>query len=90
MANRIEGNVYIIDSALNNVFLPWNQAQVASIEAWFSGAGDIRFSGNDTTNVICRFTATASDNISRYFGGVVIKELKVPVLTGGTAWIYFV
>lgn len=96
MANRLLGNVYIIDSALNNVALPWpSKARIKAVAAWFvSGAGEVRISGADTTNHLIRLVSAQSGlNATynfHYFGGVDFnEEIKVPVVTNGTAWIYF-
>lgn len=95
MANRIIGNVYIIDSALNNVSLPWpTKAKVMGVGAWFSGGtGEARFTGADTTDTVLRLVA-ANSGINatynyHYLGGITFDEMKIPVLTVGTAWIYF-
>lgn len=95
MANRLVDNVYIIDSALNNVALPWNAgSRIESISWLFSGStGALSFSLSDTTNVIFRQAHPQANNQpqsgSAYLGGIRITELKVPILTVGTAWIYF-
>lgn len=96
MANRIVGNVYIVDSALNNVSLPWPQGgRIQTIRAWFSATnGLVRFTGSDTTNAICILTPDANMPVSgttpeSHLGGVRFDEMKVPVITAGTAWIYF-
>lgn len=97
MANRIVGNVYIVDSALNNVSLPWPQgARIQSVRAWFlDTSGLARFTGSDTTNAVFILTAhnapspSAGGNDRMYLGGVRFEEMKIPTLTSGTAWIYF-
>lgn len=94
MANRVVGNVYIIDTASGNTALPWpNKVKVMGIGAWFSGGtGDAQFSGADTTNIVLRLVA-ANSGINatynyQYLGGVDFSEMKIPVLTAGTAFIY--
>ena len=95
MANRLLGNVYIIDSALNNVSLPWPaKGRIMGIGAWFSGGtGEARFTGTDTTDCVIRLVAADSGLNATYnyqhLGGINFTEMKVPVLTAGTAWIYF-
>jgi hypothetical protein len=95
VANRIVGNVYIVDSALNNVALPWpTHGKIMGVGAWFSGGtGEARFTGSDTTNVVIRIVAANSGLNATYnyhfLGGVDFDEMKIPVLTAGTAWIYF-
>lgn len=95
MANRLIGNVYIIDSALNNVSLPWNSgSKIMSIALWSADStGVVIFTGADTTNVVARISGPRDSNLAqssdRYLGGVYFDEMKVPTLTAGTAWIYF-
>ena len=93
MANRLVGNVYIVDSALNFVALPWNQgARVKSISAWFLNAtGEVNFTDANTADVLVRLTApnTGAGYNTVYLGGICFDNLKVPTLTAGTAWIYF-
>lgn len=96
MANRLVGNVYIIDSQLNTVALPWpSTGRISSIRAWFSGTnGAIRFSGADTTNVICVLAPVTTPAPSggttdeAHLGDVAFSEMYVPTVTAGTAWIY--
>lgn len=96
MANRIVGNVYIVDSALNNLALPWPQgATITSIRAWFlDTTGIARFTDSDTTNAVCLLIANApaagtGTTDQANLGGVSFDNLKIPTLTAGTAWIYF-
>lgn len=92
MANRIESNVFILDTASGNTAIPVPSIDLIGIGAWFSGAtGELQLSGPNTTNVIVRITATGTGNSSNYWPtyGLQLDELKVPVLTAGTAWIYF-
>lgn len=92
MANRIESNVYIIDTGSGNTAIPFPSADIVGVGAWFSGAtGEVQLSGPNTTNVILRMTATGTGNSSNYWPlpDLQLDELKVPVLTAGTAWIYF-
>ena len=94
MANRIDGNVYILDSQLNALSLPWpSKAKVMAAAGWFSGpTGEAQLSGALTNNIVIRLAATlsAGASIDRiYLGGVSIDSLGLPILTAGTAWIYF-
>jgi len=92
------GNTYIIDTSSGNTALPWfSDAKVQAISFWGSGTTSIiRLSGSDTTNIVATLAisqaptggAGGTDNI--YLGGVSFSEMKVPTLTAGTAWIYFV
>ena len=98
MANRLRGNVIIVDSAMGNAFILNSAAVVVdqawyvqSIALWSTGTdGVVRFSHTDTTDVIVilenpfQFDAT----VSMVLNGVRLDELKVPTLTAGTAFIY--
>lgn len=96
MGNRIVGNVYIIDtgSANTSIQVP-NPYRINTIRAWFSDtSGKAVFTYEDTGNVFCVLAAGATPATPSGFtdeailGGVNFDELKVPVLTAGTAWIY--
>lgn len=95
MANRIVGSVYYIDSALNNVSLPWLAgARIQSISLWSADStGTVIFTGANTTDVVARLSSPANGNTGQtnhiYLGGVRFDEMKVPTITAGTAWIYF-
>ena len=99
MANRIVGNVVIIDSGMGNAFVltSANQAvnvselKVATIAFWSTDTtGNLVLSAVDTTNQIIRLTNPNDDptTVGAVLGGVNFKDLKVPALTAGTAWIY--
>ncbi len=92
MANRIDGNVYIIDTGSGDTAIPFLNSDILGVGAWFSGpTGEVRFSTADTTNVFLRLSATLSAGACSnyvYLGGLCVDDLKVPVLTAGTAWIY--
>ena len=94
MANRIVGNVYIIDTGSANGAIPWlRDAKVASVAFWAADTtGEIIISTVDTTDVIVRLTASNNPaSVSQLFlGGVNFPDvIKIPTLTAGTAWIYF-
>lgn len=93
MANRLVGNVYIIDSALNNVSLPWpNTATVSGIAFWSTNTTGLAvFTGADTTNVIKVLSNpnNAPATVGIILNRVQFSEMKIPTLTAGTAWIYF-
>lgn len=97
MANRIVGNVYIIDVGSANVSLPIPKTyRINTIRAWFSDtSGKAVFTFSDTGNVFCVLAPNHAPVPSGGFtdqadlGGMNFDELKVPVLTAGTAWIYF-
>ena len=94
MANRIRGNVFIVDSAMGNTNILagfTNDLFITSIALWASGStGIVEFATIDTTDVVMKLEspfgveATVGKTINAPFG-----NLKVPVLTEGTAWIYF-
>lgn len=109
MANRLIGNVIIIDSAMGNAFIlnSANQPmQLTNIHAnavvfWSSDTtGRLIISAIDTTNHLASFSwlsmgsngsafITIPATQSTQFGQKQnLSELKVPVLTAGTAWIY--
>ena len=95
MANRIVGNVYIIDTGSANTALPWLQnTNIQSIRFWGSTtAAQVIFTGADTTNVVARLAisevGTLGGTDDLFLGGIDFSEMKVPTLTAGTAWIYF-
>jgi len=92
MANRVIGNVYIIDTGSANTALPWNHGPVQSVSFWSTDTtGRLQLSASNTTDVVLTlenpFNVEAT--VSTHLGGVVFTEMKVPTLTAGTAWIYF-
>ncbi len=97
MANRIVGNTYIIDTASGNTALPWpSKAKIMAINLFSTDtSGRVEFTASDTTDVVIKIAHTGDhfvDNdgvTSIYLGGVTFDEMKVPVLTAGTAWVYF-
>ena len=95
MANRLLENVYILDTGSGNTSIPWNAgSRIQSISWVFAGStGALSLSLSDTTNVIFRQAHPQTNNQpfsdSAYLGGISVSELKVPILTVGTAWIYF-
>lgn len=94
MGNRLLDNVYILDTGSGNVSIPWNSgSRINAISWWFAdSSGDLQLSLSNTTNVIFRQVHDASNNAdqsSHAYLGVAVTELKLPVLTAGTAWIYF-
>lgn len=96
MANRIVETVYILDTGSANVSIPMpSNMKVETIRAWFSDtSGKAVFSFSDTSNVFCVLTSqsplgTGGATDECRLGGINIRELKLPVLTAGTAWVYF-
>jgi hypothetical protein len=94
MANRIVGNVYIVDSSTGNVAMSWpSKAKIGSVAFWSTNTtGEVIFTGADTTNVVIRLANpnNAATTVGLYLGGVNYTEMKVPTLTAGTAWFYLV
>ena len=94
MANRLVGNVYIIDSALNNVALPWPQgAKISSVLTWLTAQdSEVVFSDAVTSDILIRLVHGLSSGISNQYihfpGGLRVDNLKVPILVTGSAWIY--
>lgn len=94
MANRIVDNIYIIDSALNNVALPWNSGtRVAAVSFWSSdSSGAMTLAFTDTSDTILRAVSPSNGNSAQtshyYLGGIPFSSMKVPVLTAGTGYIY--
>lgn len=84
MANRIVDNIYILDTGSANVAIPWPlNAKIMAIKLIGT---EVQLSGANTTNVLVRMTG----NDYMYMGGVNFgPDLKLPVLTAGTAWVYF-
>ena len=81
-----------MDSALNNVSLPWNAGtHVQSVAFWGTDTtSTLVLSGANTTDVILRLENPNDDEttVGAYLGGVRFSEMKVPTVTAGTAWIY--
>lgn len=95
MANRIVGNVIIIDSAMGNNLLidaatgNFRSVMVASILLSMADtSATLSLSQTNTADIICVLNKNWA---AMDFGeGVRFESLKVPVLTNGTAWIYMV
>lgn len=97
MANRIAGNVLIIDSAMGNspVMLSSqiNKYKLGSVAFWSSDTtGNLVLSLADTTNTILRLgnSVNAGNTTGIVLNGVTLQDLKVPALTAGTAWCYLI
>lgn len=104
MANRIVGNVYIIDSASTSAAplqsgIAWpNHMKLDAVSFWTtSTAGICEFvyasNTNDTAFVLSpnvTSISVAGAMAHLHFGGVYFSELRVRTLTAGTAWLYFV
>lgn len=103
MANRIVGNVYIIDSQtagkplIDGTSGAWlRSAYISAIGFWAadtSGVFELAYR-SDTTNVVFKLAlegATGTNGFStmKFIGGVRFEELTAKTLTAGTGWIYF-
>ena len=96
MGNRIVGNTYIIDTGSANTLIPWpRDAKVQTIAFWGANtSAEVILTSADTGDVVARLAINANGNVANstsiHYGGVNFPDqLKVPVLTAGTAWIYF-
>lgn len=95
MANRIVGNVIIVDSAMGNTFILGNgnnpTLNVNSIAFWGSNStGIVSFTGLSTADVICSISSVLNfpNTQSIDLHGTRLSDVKVLTLTAGTAWIY--
>lgn len=104
MANRLVGNVIIIDSAMGNQFilqLANSSMQLTNFHAnavmfWSSDTtGRMIISGVDTSNHLVSLgwlnggAGFAPATQGTQFGQKqTVADLKIPTLTAGTAWIY--
>jgi len=94
MANRIAGNVYILDTASGNVTIPWpGKMKIESVLFWASTtAGRLILTEASTADAIVSLgmpeVGVGGGNNGQYLGGVEVQELKVLTLTAGTAWLY--
>lgn len=94
MANRIIGNVYILDTSSGNVPLPLpSKARVSAVKFWSTDTtGLMRLSAANTTDIVVELANSQDDDntVGIYLGGVEFTDLKLPTLTAGTAWVYFI
>lgn len=112
MANRIIGNVLIIDSAMGNSFVldsagiitgAYPKVMVNAIAVYqIDTTGSITLTGADTLNAIFRsnWVGLTSDSMGKTFANnpswfsfgqaQPFDSLKCPVVTAGTAFLYFV
>ena len=98
MANRIVGNVIIVDSAMGNSSIILD-TQITKIHVTAIGF----WAANTTATCMFTSTDTANDILFKHDGATVVENprwfpfgntqmfstIKVPVLTAGTAFIYF-
>jgi hypothetical protein len=95
LANRIVGNVIIVDSAMGNGLMLASANQVVSIDTFF--VNSVVLFQADTTALIEISelnTSNAVIKLNRILDAVYFStpqkftDLKIPVLTAGTAYIY--
>jgi hypothetical protein len=95
MANRIVDNVYILDTASGNTALPWPSytAKIQSVVFHAANStGKLTLSrANTATEQIVKITCPdpAGNTVQQTFGGRQFSQLKLPVCTAGTGFIYF-
>ena len=106
MANRIVGNIYIIDSQqAATVPLAWpSNAKVAAAAFWSqSTAGELIMTmGGNSNNAVIKMgylnqavattglAVTQATQWASFSPGVYFDQLAVSTLTAGTAWLYMV
>jgi len=97
--NRIVGNTVIVDSAMGNAFIlssanmPVNikNYHINAVTFWSSStSGDFQLTETDTSAIILRFNgaSTITTQTTSFGNRQTFENLKIPVLTAGTAWIY--
>ena len=97
--NRIVDNFIIVDSAMGNAFILTSAGQivncrdlkVATIAFWsIDTTGNCIISAVDTTNHVIHFQNPNNNptTVGAVLGGVYLKDLKIPTLTAGSAWLY--
>lgn len=99
MANRLVGNIIIVDSAMGNSFLipDLGKLKVNAISLWsVDTTSNITLTGaNTATDLIYKFDfltggggSTSAPNPIHFSSPQCMENLKVPRLTAGTALIY--
>ena len=100
MANRIVGNVLIVDSGMGNeLVLPGNniaEFQVSAIAVWGADttAAITLTEANTATDLVYKFNANTTPgggggvNPLSLTHPIKVGDLKVPVLTAATGFIY--
>lgn len=105
MANRLVGNLYILDSQeAATIPLPWPaNAKVMAFSFWAASTrGELVLTMGNASNQVCHFgynihspvvadsnTLIVSADFHKYLGGVNFSPIAVTTLTAGTGWIYF-
>ena len=94
MANRIVGNVYIIDSGQTLTGLPWSNAgyniQSAVFYATDTTGEIVLAEAADTTNVLIRIRSNQNQPFTfpLYLGGCRFERLTPILVTAGTCFLY--
>ena len=99
MANRIAGNVVIIDSAMGNSLVLASASTAVQIQNLYANTiafwsidttGVMRLSLTDTTNCILQLTNPNNNpaTVGAFIGKTRLNDLKIPTLTAGTAWVF--
>ena len=97
MANRLVSNVIIVDSAAGNTPIVNSISNSVGQMTKFH-VNSVMFFGNDTTGRL-QVSAVDTTNVIIQLGGIFVsstqfgqqqplEDLKIPLLTAGTAWIY--
>lgn len=98
MANRIVGNVLIVDSAAGNAFVYEGNAVIQAVAIYANDTtGQVQLTTADTRDQIVRVSVgggpvgfTSGITKQHDFQALRIDDgIKVPVLNAGTAFIYF-
>lgn len=102
MANRIIGNILIVDSAMGNLPIiesgtgNFRSYNIKAIAFWSADTtGSLRLTSADTTTTLIRMgwitqgVGTGMQESPQWaYPCTRIEGLKAPVVTAGTAWIY--
>ncbi len=102
MANRIVGNVLIVDSAMgNSLVIPGTQISKYRVSAWsfwsLNTTGSLLLTGANTSSDIQLIYDTPAGSSGAQqpnpkwfsFGmDCILENLKAPVVTNGTAFLY--
>ena len=92
MANRIVGNVYIIDTATGNDAIDFGGGKAHVETIWFKSTNTtstIVFTGANTATdiVLPILTDVNVPNTKDHHCGIDVDTLKVPTLTAATAYL---
>lgn len=93
MANRIVGNIVIVDSAMGNssILTPNPKLKAATVAFWSPDTtGNLILTGISTADHVVRLTNPNNNptTVGIVMPDVYLEDIKVPTLTAGTAWIY--